>query len=83
MITATFENVGRNKMNWSAQFATLDHDALYRSVKSKRALMSSDIDFGFDAPADGVLKGTIFAGFRGVGTVSIEGLPANHAFMQP
>lgn len=65
-----FENVGRDKRNWSAECKKdLDYDWLYSQVKSK--LLSSDIDFYLDRNDDH--KGIIVVGgFREVGSFRIE-----------
>lgn len=64
------ENVGRGKLSWVLDLP--DHyqlddigDAIIRSVRKRRALMSRDITVMCDPDA---LKGEILAGLRDVGT---------------
>lgn len=60
-----FVEVGRGRHTWTTRVKQLSHGALLRAVKQKGALMSSDIEFGFD---DETQEGAIFVGgFRKVG----------------
>lgn len=74
MITVHFKDVGRDKRTWSAEFKSLDHKTMYREVKSKGGLMSSDIDFCLESGS------VIVGGWRTVGKFTVSGLPLNHAF---
>jgi len=64
----TFENVGRNKMTWTADLPSLSWRSLEREVRAKRgALRSRLVSFEFNA--DG-MAGIIYVGdmYRPVGT---------------
>jgi hypothetical protein len=59
-----FKDVGRNKKSWEAHCdGELTYKFMYGQVKSNAAIMSSDLEFGDN--------GTIFAGFRSVGTFEV------------
>lgn len=65
MITVSFKEVGREKASWTEDFPKLDHDSLYKSVKKKARLMSSNIDFAeTEKEGEGVI---LVGGFRPVG----------------
>jgi len=62
-----FENVGRNKMTWTADLPSLSWRSLEREVRAKRgALRSRSVEFEFNAEGT---AGVIYVGdFRPVGT---------------
>ena len=62
-----FENVGRDKMTWTADLPSLSWRSLEREVRRKRgALRSRSIEFEFNAEGT---AGVIYVGdFRPVGT---------------
>jgi len=66
MKTVKFIDVGRNKLSWTAQTAEVGFDWLYKQVKAKGALMSSDIAFRNEHG-----NGTIYAGVRAVGRFEV------------
>lgn len=68
----TFTRVGRGKLSWSEELdynlaaAQPDVEALERSVRKHRAIVSADLDFDFEE-----LSGTVIVGgFRVVGSFS-------------
>jgi hypothetical protein len=69
--TVIFENVGRGKVSWQQDMEHPSFVALSRAIKKKKALASKGIDFSYDVVNDDETRGTIFAGFRAVGTFRV------------
>lgn len=65
-----FENVGRNKLSWTAEMGKLTHASLMRQINSKRALASRDVEFSVNDNDEN--QYSIYAGFHNVGTVRVE-----------
>lgn len=63
----TFENVGRNKKTWTAETEKLSESWVLSQIRKSKALMSNDISFDIEGNV-----GRIYAGFRPVGSISIE-----------
>lgn len=63
-----FSNVGRRKVSWEAELKTFDWDSLYKQVKSRGELLSTDIDFPFDEETG---EGEVWAGGVTVGQFKI------------
>lgn len=60
-----FKDVGRERKSWTSEVRELTGDALYRAVRSKKALMSRDVDFTEEPGEDGWFS--VIAGWRTVG----------------
>ncbi|QFT40053.1 MULTISPECIES: hypothetical protein [unclassified Vibrio] len=64
-----FIEVGGNNMSWTSELEELDHDSLYKAVKSRGALMSEDIGFRYN---DKTKTGVIVVGmFRAAGQFKV------------
>lgn len=71
-MTVQFNNVGRDKVSWSAQVKEVTEPALLREVKKKGVLMSRGVDVDFDA--SGLSGCIVVGGFRVVGHfIVVEG----------
>lgn len=65
-IRVTFTDVGRRKLTWSADLPDpLTQSSLEREVKTRRALLSNDIDFDENG-------GIYVGGLRRVGSWSVN-----------
>lgn len=75
LIDLKFENIGRNKANFtkmnytskSDDYIDIDYDFLYNSVKPY--ILSNDIDFYLDKKNPNIIK--VFAGFYCAGKIKI------------
>jgi len=65
-IMVKFVDVGVNKLSWTATCKEISFDWLYKQIKSKGALMSSEISF-YNEHGSGI----IYAGLRAVGRFEI------------
>jgi hypothetical protein len=64
-----FEGVGRGKLSWTADLASLSEAALVRELRRKKALASRGVDFEFND--DGTAAFILVGGFRRVGFVRL------------
>lgn len=73
LIDLKFENIGRNKANFtklnytskSDEHIEIDYDFLYKAVKPY--ILSNNIDFYFDKENPNVIK--VFTGFYNIGQI--------------
>lgn len=67
-VKAKFLNVGRGKRTWEAELKPDAVDIL-REIRKNGGLMSSDIEIHYEEDTN---KGDVFAGFRTVGSFTLE-----------
>lgn len=68
-MNVVFEGVGRGKLTWTAELASLSERALVREIQKKGALKSRGVDVEFND--DGTAGIILVGGFRCVGTFRV------------
>jgi hypothetical protein len=68
-ICVRFENVGRNRLSWSADLVSISEASLTREVKRKKALASRGLCFSYDGEHGRIVAVSLS---RVVGTFRIE-----------
>lgn len=67
MITVLFQNVGRNRLNWSARLRMLNEESVRN--QARRHLLAQHLDIQFDASG---LAGKIYIAGREVGAFQAQ-----------